>query len=446
MNKQLIISSGEFLDRLCYYGFLSIYILLAMHFTKSTHEAIKQYSLYCTFGFSLPIVLGYFSDKWDLHYPITVLGFLLFTASFFILINHHDNVMFIISSALILLAIGCFKSNNLKVFVDHNDHAGKFNIYYAFMTAGSIAGPLLFGYYYNIKNISTPAAITICLAAFMCVIYMFYFWKKIIGELKNRKNLVFMIGIMLSLITFILGSYYSSNIYDAYIITLISIVIIIFKGINDKVLVKKLIALLTFSSIFFITEILSSGILLLYIKNNLGSHFYAITIPIPYFTVIFSLIAIFLALSFSRYLISLESKVFNLHYYKLLIGGILGIISMLLLQLSNQDNANLGLLIVLLSLFFLGIADFLIAPSIYNYLSLLSTEKIKSTLYSLFFMSISLSAYLSVKLFTLTTIVFPQNDHSQKHYLMTFLLSGILLLFALPLLAPLKLKKQAVLK
>ena len=222
-----------------------------------------------------------------------------------------------------------------------------------------------------------------------------------------------------------------------YIITLIIIVIVIFKSINDKILIKKLIALLAFSSIFFITEMLSSGILLLYIKSTLGSHLYSMTIPIPYFTVIFSLVAIFLAFIFSRYLISLENKVFNLHYYKLLVGGILGVISMLLLLFSNQHNINAGLLIVLLSLFFLGIADFLIAPSIYAYLSMLSTEKIKSALYSLFFMSISFSAYLSVKLYAFANII-PYHQSSSYHYLITFLFSGILLLCALPFIRPLK--------
>ena len=218
-------------------------------------------------------------------------------------------------------------------------------------------------------------------------------------------------------------------------------VIIIVNKIHDFALIKKLMALLLFSSLFFTTEVLASGILLLYVKNTLGTHFYSITLPLPYYTMILSLVAILSTLVFSKYLMSLENKITNFHYYKLTIGGLVGAVSMFLVVFSHQTNSNLGLSLVFLSLILIGFADFIIIPSILSYLALFSSEKIKSALYSLWFMSIALSAYISIKLFTLATLVSNPQQNSPDRYLMTFLFTGILLLLVLPFLALLKLKK-----
>lgn len=439
MSNQWIISFGEFLDRFSYYGFLSIYILLAMSFSASSSSAIKEYGLYATFGFSLPTILGYFSDKWNQHYQVTIVGLLFFAASFFLMALYDTGASFIISATLVLLAIGCFKSNNLKIFIDHNDHPGKFNIYYALMTGGAVLGPLLFGYYYNLKNLTSPMLIAAFVSLVTFSVYVIRFNKSLMSDLKQIKKAIMMFGIMALLFFVILGSYYYDSIYDMYILSLIGMVFIIVKKINDFALIKKLMVLLLFSTLFFTTEVLISGILLLYVKNNIGEHFYSLYIPLPYFTMIFSVVSILSALCFSRYLMTLENRLFNFHYYKLLLGGIFGAISMFLIFLSHRSNVNLGLLIVLISLFFIGVADFLITPSILSYLAQFSSEKIKSALYSLWFMSISLSAYISMKLFNLGVLISsPKN--SVDHYLMTFLLAGLLLIFILPLMTLLKFK------
>ena len=112
--------------------------------------------------------------------------------------------------------------------------------------------------------------------------------------------------------------------------------------------------------------------------------------------------------------------------------------------MSHQPNVNLGLICVSSSLFFIGLADFLIVPSILSYLSLFSLDKIKSALYSLWFISISLSAYISTLLFNTGTLLSAQKNNGPNHYLITFLLTGLLLLLVLPVMAPLKGKKSGL--
>lgn len=441
MKNQVITSIGEFIDRFAYYGYLSIYTLLAIALSHSSTTAIKEYGLYGTFGFSLPTVIGYFSDRWEQHYTTTLLGLIFFIFAFLAFITHDNHVGFIISSALLLVGVGCFKSNNLKVFSDHNDHQGRLNIYYAFMTAGSIAGPLLFGYYFNVNNTKTPMFITAIVSLLALISYSLSFKVNLWNELRNKKCAQITATIILVLCTTI-ASYIYSTVYSIYLIALLMVVLIIFKHIDTPGLKKKLIILLAFSAMFFITEVLACGILLLYMKNYIGTALYGIHIPLPYFTIILSVIAILCSLIFSNRLISIENKTINFHYHKLMLGGLLGALSMFLILFSRQHSENLNLLIILFSLFILGISDFLIAPSILAYLTQFSTDKIKSSLYSLWFMSIALSSYLSVKLFNLSHMIEKMKHNHYNYYLITFFMSGLLILLTMPFMGALKLKKD----
>jgi dipeptide/tripeptide permease len=437
MRNQIITSIGEFVDRFAYYGYISIYVLLAIALTHSSGIAIREYGLYGTFGFSLPTVIGYLSDKWKQHYTTTLLGLVFFIIACTTLMIHYTHTGFIVSSALLLLGIGCFKSNNLKVFSDHIDHQGRLNIYYAFMTAGSIVGPLIFGYYFNVNDTTTALLITALLSLFMLITYGISFKKNLCDELKHNKCIL-MFTATVSVLLIIIASYHYNGVYNSYLFILSVMVLIIFKQINIPGLRKKLIILLLFSTVFFTSEMLTFGVLLLYIKNHVGTRFYSINIPLPYFTIILSVVAILCSLGFSKKLIRMENKITNIHYYKLILGGFLGALSMLLRLLSYQKIENINILIILSSLFILGIADFLIAPSILAYLAQFATEKIKSSLYSLWFMSIALSSYLSVKLFNISNIIqYAQHNHYNNYYF-TFLLSALLILLTLPFMRILK--------
>lgn len=441
MKNQIIASAGEFIDRFAYYGYLSIYTLLAIALNHSTNSAIKEYGLYGTFGFSLPTLIGYFSDKWKQHYTATLMGLAFFVLAFTLFIIYHNHAGFIISSSLLLVGIGCFKSNNLKVFSDHSDHQGRLNIYYAFMTAGSIAGPLLFGYYFNAKNTATPMLITAIISLLALIFYGLSFKINIWHELKNSKYIQMIATIMLVLFITI-ASYRYNSIYSIYLMILFVMVLVIFKHIDIPGLKKKLVILLLFSTLFFVTEMLACGILLLYIKDYIGTTLYSIPIPLPYFTIVLSIIAILLSFACSNKLMRMENKIINFHYYKLILGGLLGALSMFLMLLSHQDSKNLNLLIILLSLFILGTADFLIAPSILAYLTQLATDKMKSSLYSLWFMSIALSSYLSVKLFDLSHMIKQTQHNYYNPYFITFFLSGLLILITIPFMKALKLEKD----
>jgi POT family proton-dependent oligopeptide transporter len=412
-----ILGIAETVDRMSYYGILSILVLyITKQFLFSNSQAYTTYGVYTALAFATPVLGGYLADRFfGLRYAIIV-GMILITLGNFVLVFTPQIALYS-GLSLVISGIGFFKGNaTTQLGLCYRDQLGLrdsgYTLYYIGMNTGSIIGPIIFGLTALAFGSHLGFVISGISMLFAGVLYLIY--GRYFAEHNNQPTyrpsakVINLIGIpaVLALLTAIIFLFARPAIFPMVIallgITLIVSLLLLLKRISvvEKKRVLVFVALTLFTIIIVAGEMQTGSAIMLYINQNVNHTILNHTIPVEFFSSLEPVSVIILA-----FLMSILLKRLGQYQHKVstpfmfAIGLLLNTLSFVVFAFSAGVSVwhgiNLPLWLILLGNLLLGAGDLCSTPYAMAAIEFLAPAGLKGSFMGIYFLASSFSGYFS---------------------------------------------------
>lgn len=446
-----ILSISEAIGRFSYYGLQASFMLYLIHQFKMGHaHAYQLFGAFASLAFLMPVIGGWLGDKVFGLFPAMVLGLCLDFLGNAILALSATKVGLLLGAAVFLVGIGLFKSNvttNVGLLYSSNKRQLKdqgISIFYAFMNAGSIVGPIVYGVLSTTLGWSYTfwAGAIAELIALILVIWNVQIIRcddaKIaipsVQETKGRVIRGFTWGIPLFLVVAIISLFEFLKVYNLVFLIVIAVIClyvvsIVLKSSNKLRNAIVIVCVLNFFAIFYYAcYIQASSSLLLFVDHFVRVRLWHFRLPSQFYTTLEPIFFLLLTPLFGylwRYMLKGREHIIT---QRMGLGLIFAVTSFLCFMEAAHFAQHLytTLGFIVLGNMFLAAGELSIGPAVIVAISNLIPLKMQSTFMGIWWFVISLAYYLS-NLVIAKLLFIRQDVHANvsSHYQFTFLIIAI---------------------
>lgn len=421
-----ILSVGEGIGRFSYYGLQASFILFLVNHIKLHHsEALQLFGIYSALAFALPVLGGWIGDKLlGLRNAIFIGAFIDLLGSL-VIANASSLVFFYIGVAIFLTGIGMFKPNATALVGRLYEAESKsrsdagVTIFYAFMSLGSIIGPLCYGVLSS--SVSWRCAfysgVAMECVAVICILlgrhHLIAKGAQHIAARLTRKSLTyaFLIALII-LVCVVFFEYQYFNVIYMVITAMILVFIISFLLQKDADLRSRVLltAIIFFFGIFYYAcYIQSSSSIILFLNQYVSLHIFGWKIPTQFFTTLEPIFLIALTPLMTKFLKNRGGETVIL--YRVFWGLLLAAGSFFIFGLSATFLHSLFLktAFIIGGNFFLGAGELCIGPAVIIAAGRYIPPKYTSTFMGIWWFAISFSYFMGNNLIAKVLVPYRSN-------------------------------------
>ena len=449
----------EFFERFGFFGIVSSLVLyLIHHFNLNMILSYDYYGIFLALALFLPICGGFIADHWLLRSKTIQLGVLFYFIGCCVIACAHQLTLFLVGIALYLSGIMLSKSNCSSaigcLYADDPEQREKaFRFFYAMFNLGATIGPIVFGlcaYWFSWRTGFIVSATGNFIALLMVL-------KRRKGlkhsDAPQAKESSFISGLLILFVVIIaLCSFLFNNLFNIGFSIFYAVILVIFgvRFIKDtRRNQKHLIAIYImcfFSVCFFSASLQVGSSLTIYLKKFIQPTIFNWPIPIPLLTALDPFFVFATAPFFSYWWIKRRKNKPDISVLtKIAVGLFLVSLSYLIfisvVYLNNHHVHHYLLLLLVLGYLFLGAGEIACTPPLMSAISNYAPKKQKNAILGFWYLTVSLSGYVSgllSKLATNGSVLY--KNQSISHYIHIFWLlivfsfiMGILALLIRPL-------------
>ncbi len=416
LNKNaLTLMLGEFFDRFNFYGIQSILLLyLIQNILFSTDKSLTLYGIYSTLGFTLPIVGGYFADRFLSGVQFVLFGIGLILAGNILLLT-GIKALLLLGLALIISGVGFLKTNNAVLFgkvydAEPQKRDAAFTFYYASMNAGAIAGPfvygtlqVLIGWHFGFLASIIGSIFTIAL---YCLRFKYLNNIDAFSQAAQKKWHHLRLPVLgAGLFAFTYFWFHFASFFSYFILVsgafVAAFIAYLVKALPlaERKKALLLMAAMGFGLFFYAMSLQISSSLLLYISHDVNTKVFGWSMPPEYFVSIYPFFVILSAPLIAKIWSSQARTDSRVLIHRVNFSLYLAAISFAIIALSTfarSTGMNWQLIFILIALFVLGAGELSIGPVVTSAVTYLAPEHRQGIYMGLWYLLIGYSAYLSM--------------------------------------------------
>ncbi len=415
-NKKIIVAlcAGEFVERFCFYGILSMLVLqLKSYYGMETKAALAIFGTFITLSYAGIIIGGVVTDKLIGTKSSIKLGLLFLVVGYF-LVGNHTIALFYFGLTLVIIGTSLYKvSSAAKVSQYNSDNLALnekiLSYYYISMNAGAVLGPLVLGVVSQYLTLHTTfifcsVAVAIFLSGLVRVLALMPEEGKCIFTLP-RKLLGAFVFVALGLFIILCFTHAKVTV-EFLVVVLVALAVGLIRAVskgtreNNRKLFYIVILLLG-CVLFFSLSLQVTGSVTLFIHSVLSRKVLGVNVPVEAFTSLDPLFVIMMSPVFIIIWKKLEGYSFHA-IMKTAIGVILAAISFYFLHLSARYyQTPYALIYLVLFYFFIGSGEIAFTPAILAALSKYVPSHLKSTAFGGWYLSVSIGGYTAAAISSL---------------------------------------------
>lgn len=415
-----VLTLAEFWDRFSFYGLQAILVLYTTQALRFTDD--QAYALYGTFTaltFATTVLGGILADRLLGMRQTIIMGASLVILANGLLFLIGQNFLYL-GLSLLICGIGLFKPNSAcYVGALYKNTEAKseraFSIFYAGMNAGALLGPLVYGYIahrygwlygFGLSALGMLSSLAIFLQTKITLIE----GTQPYARLAVKTAIYITLFIVIALFTLLLQHtiFFGKLLLFIGLITTIGLSIAAFNSNElDRKRILGLSALVFFCIFFFAASLQTATTLTLFIERDVSRTIFDFNIPTAMFLSIEPFFIILSAPLVGFFWTFLERKHCDPSYAaKVAIGLMLAAASFAIFALAAMHNSksdHVSLIYLLVGNLLLGIGELCILPVVLSAISQLAPIRMRSTMMSIFFLSLAFSGYLAGAIATLVS-------------------------------------------
>ena len=454
------ISSLAITESLIEYGISSIFILFLLHVLHfSVHLSSSTYSQYYLFAYTLPIFVGFISDRYLTKSRSITIGFASMIISQFLLylsssmyyqspveytslVFNPQNILFI--AGLIFLGVGTsFTTNMLSKIISlisdesTNSKIDSYSIYYAFINLGVIIGILIMTFIVGDSNYYLYQKAFLTFTVILVIGLIVFLWGKnrFLGEYiedisekthSNENNGKFLENAISKIKSVCYGIIHIKSVISNFINSLTQ---------TEKDRMKLFFILLIFIIIYRIGYTQSSASIVIFEENFVLRDYGFLILPVQLFSIFNPLFILLLSPLYNKFNDHIENANRNFGIVtRIGIGLLLMALSFIVLSsISHQIDIGLvekiNIVWIIIYELIIALSELFLSVTGYAMVAKLVPKKYFAFYFGIFQSTYAIARYLTGKIIA----IFPLKaaTHSVKHYPIHNLAS-FFLIFAVP--------------
>jgi POT family proton-dependent oligopeptide transporter len=453
-----VLCLAELADRFQYYGLQALIVLyLTKTFKFSDASAYSLYGIFTALCFAITIVGGLIGDKVIGYYRSVIIGFvLLIAANVCLSLSTLQGIY--LGLALTITGIGLFKSNAAsyvgRLYTQEDPRReGGYSIFYIGMNAGSLLGPIVYGFiavHYGWKYAFIVSAIILAITMGIFVLSKSIFMRmRILHSSKtmsienqtgtaSKYSYLTYIAIPIAVVGimwFLKWDKWFDNFIEA--IGLVVVFAILWLAFRSKHVERKqilaLCVIIFFCIFFFSCSLQTATSLTIFIERQVDRSFLGWQIPTMMFLSLQPLFVIITAPTISKLWTFLKTNKCDLSYgAKIAVGLLFAASSFFVFSLAAHCIKlpyHISLWGIVIGNLLLALGELCVLPVALSAISQFAPNKWQSTFMGVLFLALSFSSYFSGLIAKIISISKVESiDQISINYTIPFLDIGLITL------------------